>query len=447
RGLCFRRYRYWGQNSRGAARPDDSASYQRSISYYCRGNSTDIIQIAFLTKFFSTGGLPEINLGNSCNNLQNGTFPGTSLSNCKKLASDIKTCQAKGKLVTLSLGGALGDVLFSGDKQAKHFADTLWDLFLGGSSHTRPFGSAVLDGIDLDTEAGSSTGYAAFAHRIRTLSTGASKKYYVAAAPQCTYPDETLSGVLNTTWFDALYVQFYNNPCGLQNFNGTSYWNFGLWDYWARHVSPNRNIKVYIGAPAASVNGTTRYVPVWTLSSIAVEMRRSYPSFGGVMLWDASQAYANGRYDLSVKEALIEVGGVGFTYPQRLAYAYVSGQAYTSEQVLYIWEAKWWTETVPKHDPLGQWNEGEFSPVSPDAPSPTLLIVFFAVSACRGIPPVRPTSSALVLPGIPTGALSNGGNGVYERAYFRNVRLRLETFFCSAVYICIGTIDHGSFSL
>lgn len=32
-------------------------------------------------------------------------------------------------------------------------------------------------------------------------------------------------------------------------------------------------------------------MPISTLKSIAITMRRSYPSFGGVMLWDASQAY------------------------------------------------------------------------------------------------------------------------------------------------------------
>ena len=32
-------------------------------------------------------------------------------------------------------------------------------------------------------------------------------------------------------------------------------------------------------------------MPISTLQSIAVQMRKSYPSFGGVMLWDASQAY------------------------------------------------------------------------------------------------------------------------------------------------------------
>jgi len=85
-------------------------------------------------------------MGQTCNKMVNGTFPGTSLLKCKGLASEIKACQASGKLVTLSLGGAAGNVTFSGDDQAKDFADTVWDLFLGGSSGTRPFGNAVLDG-------------------------------------------------------------------------------------------------------------------------------------------------------------------------------------------------------------------------------------------------------------------------------------------------------------
>ena len=62
------------------------------------------------------------------------------------MAADIMACQANGKLVTLSLGGSLGSVSFTGDDQAQAFADTVWNLFLGGSSSTRPFGDAVLDG-------------------------------------------------------------------------------------------------------------------------------------------------------------------------------------------------------------------------------------------------------------------------------------------------------------
>jgi hypothetical protein len=74
-------------------------------------------------------------------------FSGTDLANCQSaMASDIKTCQSKGKLVTLSLGGGTGEVGFSSDSQAETFATQVWNLFLGGSSSTRPFGNVVLDG-------------------------------------------------------------------------------------------------------------------------------------------------------------------------------------------------------------------------------------------------------------------------------------------------------------
>lgn len=62
------------------------------------------------------------------------------------MASDIQTCQSKGKVVTLSLGGGGASVGFQSDSQAEAYADTIWNDFLGGSSSTRPFGSAVLDG-------------------------------------------------------------------------------------------------------------------------------------------------------------------------------------------------------------------------------------------------------------------------------------------------------------
>lgn len=74
-------------------------------------------------------------------------FPGTELANCQFMASDIQTCQSRGKIVTLSMGGATGGASFTSDQQASDFADTIWNLFLGGSSSTRPFGNAVLDGL------------------------------------------------------------------------------------------------------------------------------------------------------------------------------------------------------------------------------------------------------------------------------------------------------------
>ncbi|EIN13628.1 glycoside hydrolase family 18 protein, partial [Punctularia strigosozonata HHB-11173 SS5] len=349
---------YWGQNSYGAANAADTANFQKSLAFYCQDNSIDVFPIAFLTSFFSTGNLPSINLANTCNSVNgNTTFPGTNLLDCSGLASDIKTCQAKGKIITLSLGGATGSVGFTGDDQATDFAETIWNLFLGGSSSTRPFGDAVLDGVDLDIEGGSSTGYAAFVTKIRSLASGASKPYYVSAAPQarlnfitcCPYPDASLGSVLNAADFDMVYVQFYNNVCGLQNFNLAQDWDFGIWDNWARTISPNKNVKIFVGAPASSSAAGTGYQAIGTLSNIAVQMRKSFPSFGGVMLWDASQAYANSRYDAAIKSALTAAGGTGFTFPACSAPAFVSGTNYQGgSQVSFngghLWTAKWWTE-------------------------------------------------------------------------------------------------------
>jgi chitinase len=55
------------------------------------------------------------------------------LANCSFLATDIKQCQSKGKIVTLSLGGANAQVGFSSDAQAAGFATNIWNMFLGSS--------------------------------------------------------------------------------------------------------------------------------------------------------------------------------------------------------------------------------------------------------------------------------------------------------------------------
>jgi chitinase len=70
------------------------------------------------------------------------------MADCSFMSSQIKRCQDRGKIVTLSLGGAIAQVGFSTDSQARTFADKIWDMFLGGSGRRRPFGDAVLDGYE-----------------------------------------------------------------------------------------------------------------------------------------------------------------------------------------------------------------------------------------------------------------------------------------------------------
>ncbi|KAI0757303.1 class III chitinase [Daedaleopsis nitida] len=384
---------YWGQNSYGAVHGDDPANWQKTLSYYCQDDSIDVIPVSFINNFNGGGGKPILNLANTCNNHDNATFAGTDLANCASLATDIKTCQSKGKILTLSIGGGGASVHFESDSDAEAIADEIWNDFLGGSSSTRPFGDAVLDGVDLDIEQGGSNGYAAFVNRLRTYTNGASKKYYYTAAPQCVYPDASLGPVLDAVAFDAVYVQFYNNPCGLQTYNSANGFNFGVWDIWAKN-SKNPNVKIYVGAPGSPTAAGGGYQDPATLATVLKNTRGRFPSFGGVMLWDASQAYVNNRYERAAKQVLVAAGGTGFTYPTCSAPAFSSGTAYTANSQVsyngYIWEAKWWSQNTPSADPNGDW---------------------MPISACAGAgsAPSGPTSSTTTAPGSTPTSGSCGG--------------------------------------
>ncbi|KAJ2125125.1 Chitinase 2 [Coemansia sp. RSA 720] len=236
-------------------------------------------------------GFPNIllNFANACET----TFEGTALLHCPNMAQDIKYCQSKGKAVILSMGGASGAYGFYGDSDAIAFADTVWNMFFKGNSDTRPFDDAVLDGIDLDIEGGSGAGYPAFIKQLRShYASDPSKKYYTAAAPQCPFPDVYLSSTLNSAWFDMVYVQFYNNYCGLNSYS--RWFNFDEWDNWAKTKALNKDVKVYIGAPGSPSAASSGYADGETLVSIYNNVRSKYSSLGGIMTWDVSQSRTSG---------------------------------------------------------------------------------------------------------------------------------------------------------
>ncbi|KAG0234349.1 Chitinase 1 [Actinomortierella wolfii] len=252
-------------------------------------------------RYCATGRLPGMDLSNQCS--PSSAFPGTSLLHCPDTGVGIKQCQAKGKAVLLSLGGAAGAYGFNSDDEARRFAHTIWDLFLGGSSNTRPFDDAILDGVDLDIEGGPTNGYAAFVDELRALfAADTRKQYYVSAAPQCPFPDAYLSKTLDSAWIDMVFVQFYNNYCGTQAY-GTPNFNFDQWHNWALTTSKNKNVKLFLGVPASRTAANAGYVGPARLREIVQQLRCKYSTFGGVMSWDISQAYGN-----------FEEGGEAFSY-------------------------------------------------------------------------------------------------------------------------------------
>uniref|UniRef100_A0A7M6DLR9 chitinase n=2 Tax=Clytia hemisphaerica TaxID=252671 RepID=A0A7M6DLR9_9CNID len=134
--------------------------------------------------------MPGMNFAFHCETPLSQEYP--FLLRCPKIEAGIKECQARGKQVLLSLGGATGGYGFKNDAEAKLFAQRVWDLVLGGDKlkKLRPFGSAVLDGVDLDIEGGSHIGYTQFTRTLRRcMDADHSKTYIIAAAPQCPFPD------------------------------------------------------------------------------------------------------------------------------------------------------------------------------------------------------------------------------------------------------------------
>jgi chitinase len=101
-------------------------------------------------------------------------------------------------------------------------------------------------------------------------------------------------------------VQFYNNWCGVVNFNTGSTsqnaFNFDVWDNWAKTRSRNPNVKVLLGIPANTGAGGG-YTSGEKLAA-AIRWSKKYSSFGGVMMWDMSQLYANSGFLAQVITAL-----------------------------------------------------------------------------------------------------------------------------------------------
>ncbi|KAL2811306.1 glycoside hydrolase superfamily [Aspergillus granulosus] len=311
---------YWGQNSLNGT----GTLAQQRLGYYCDNPNIDVIILAFLIKVNGAGGAPVIDFASSNDKCE--TFPGTDLRSCPEIGDDITACQAKNKTILLSIGGATySEGEFTSAAAAEAGADLIWATFgpvqaasrtsrigSAGRGHAiqahRPFGNAVIDGFDFDFEAAVSN-MGAFATKLRSLADAdKSKKYYLTAAPQCPFPDLGDQDILNTNAsgaIDAVWVQFYNNYCGIDTYTngGVGSFNFETWDTWALKESKNPHVKVYLGVPANTGAATTGYLPISSLTPV-IQYSKTFESFGGVMMWDVTQAYGNQGFLEGVKGAL-----------------------------------------------------------------------------------------------------------------------------------------------
>lgn len=248
---------YWGQDGR-----------EGSLTDTCATGKFKIVNIAFLSTFGS-GRKPRINLAGHCDP-----------NYCQDVSNGIRNCQNRGIKVLLSIGGGTKSYSLSSDDDARSLADYLWNNFLGGHSNSRPLGDAVLDGIDFDIEGGEPH-YAALAKRLSEYSKQG-RKVYLAAAPQCPFPDYWLGSALSTGLFDYVWIQFYNNPqCQYTSSNGDKFKN--SWKQWTSSISAGQ---FFIGLPASSAAAGSGYVQPNELKSQVLPFAKGSAKYGGVMLWN-----------------------------------------------------------------------------------------------------------------------------------------------------------------
>jgi len=288
---------YWGQNSAANVYGNDESKWEKPLRDYCTG-SYDIIVIGFAYIFPTAPGsqYPGLNFANHCNTTYNDANP--LLLICPEIATDIQYCQSRGVQLLISMGGGVGLYGLSSAEEGIAFATTMWNMFLGGSGPVRPFGNAILDGIDLDIEGGPTTGYPAFVSKLRSyFSAQTARTYYISSAPQCFYPDRLGPGAgttLQTSWFDYVFIQFYNNHCGLQNYfstNPQTQFNWNVWAAWATTMSVNPNVKIFLGAPSSPDAAASGFVDLVTLRVIHTALAATYSKiYGGMMIWDASSS-------------------------------------------------------------------------------------------------------------------------------------------------------------
>ncbi|KAE8679539.1 Acidic endochitinase [Hibiscus syriacus] len=250
---------YWGQNGN-----------EGTLAETCATGNYDFVNIAFLPTF-GNGQTPMINLAGHCDPYSDG---------CTGLSSDIKSCQAKGIKVMLSIGGGAGSYYLTSAEDARQVAIYLWNNFLGGTSSSRPLGDAILDGIDFDIEGGTNQHWDDLAKYLSGYSKRG-KKVYLTAAPQCPFPDAWVGGALKTGLFDNVWVQFYNNPpC---QYTSGSIGNLeDAWKQWTTDI-PATNI--FLGLPAAPTAAGSGFIPVADLTSKVLPTIKGSAKYGGVMLW------------------------------------------------------------------------------------------------------------------------------------------------------------------
>ncbi|KAI9336569.1 glycoside hydrolase superfamily [Obelidium mucronatum] len=248
---------YWGQgavaNGVGPlgprTRPSPSAAEeQKMLRVYCDSRLYDTINLAFLHSFGNGGGQWEIDFGylGSGNPSGNGFFgrykvlaggvisSDTNQTLYAQIGRDITYCQSLGIHVVLAIGGDKSSPYKWSKGDGVLYANLWYNAFLNGTSDPsvpRPFGNAVLNGVQLDIETGGEGWIPEMVSFLTTLKKLSPKSQY-SIVPEC-QSDDVANVDSNTgpviqnpaVSLDYIIIQYYNNPICAYPFN----FNYATW--------------------------------------------------------------------------------------------------------------------------------------------------------------------------------------------------------------------------
>ncbi|KAM3485100.1 hypothetical protein MY8738_001568 [Beauveria namnaoensis] len=310
---------YWGQSG-----PPDESLRQRC------DEGADYISLSFVTsspEMNPDTGYPGINFAAHCwaevfevNGKKSKLY-----KNCNTIKDDLQYCRKKGIKMLLAIGGEwnqnTADYRVTTERNGREFADFLWGAFGPYNSSwkgPRPFDKSdnersAIDGFDFDLELPKENGkhfdnkpWIAMIDQFRQLS----KDIFITGAPQCPTADEwfSMKEMIQEAQFDALFIQFYNNPgCDLKNAN----FNYKKWEDIIARSEKSKNAKLFVGIPSSEKAASSGYIAPEDLEKIICPIAKK-PSFGGISIWDmfrGSENVVDGKsFNEHVKDILSKCG-------------------------------------------------------------------------------------------------------------------------------------------
>ncbi|KAF4994410.1 hypothetical protein FGRMN_5829 [Fusarium graminum] len=264
-------------------------------------------------------GYPGTNFAGHC---AAGTYEGSSLlTECYAIMDGIPYCQERGVKVLLSIGGVYNEqgsnYKVSTDDKGVDFANFLHNAFGPYDPHwdgPRPFDKEdshpAVDGFDFDIEHDLPNGpYIAMINEFRRLR----EDIIITGAPQCPTSAQyfVMSEMIKQAKFDALFIQFYNNPyCDAIADPHTpgDRFNYEDWVSIIEDSDRSKNAKLYVGLPASRDAAGSGYLEPEKMKDLVCAIKND-AHFGGISLWDLTRGASNqvdGKsYNEHVMDALL----------------------------------------------------------------------------------------------------------------------------------------------